>query len=55
MILLMCGHHSFIYPLSINVFSTLNAECEIEWSTSCCVCALCENVSFIVWNTATFI
>ena len=28
MIVLMFGHHSFIYPLPINIFSTLNAECE---------------------------
>lgn len=31
----MCGH-SIIYPIPINIFNTLNAVCETEWSTSHC-------------------
>jgi len=38
----MYGHHSFIYPIPINIFNTLNAECEVEWSTYGCVCAVFE-------------
>jgi hypothetical protein len=40
MILMMCGHHLFIYPPLINIFNILNAECETEWSTSRCVMGL---------------
>ena len=30
MILMMCGHHSNVYPIPIIIFNTLNVECEIE-------------------------
>jgi hypothetical protein len=56
MILMICGHHLFIYPIPIIIFSTLNAECEIEWSTLRCVCEVFVNISSTnTLNTATFI
>ena len=42
----MYGHHSFIYPIPINIFNTLNAEYEVEQSIYGCVCAVFENISF---------
>ena len=52
----MCAHHSIIYPIPINIFNTLSAECETEWITFRCVCAVFENVTFTnTLNTATFI
>ena len=40
MIRMMCGHHSIIYPIPINIFNTLSAECETEWITFRCVCVV---------------
>ena len=51
----MCGHHSIIYPIPINIFNTLNAEYETEWSTFL-VFVQCLKTSFTLGlNTATFI
>jgi hypothetical protein len=52
----MCGHHSIIYPIPINIFNTLHSGCETEWSTFCCVCEVLENLSFTdTLNIATII
>ena len=54
--IMMHGHHLYMYPIPISIFNTLNAECETEWSTSCCVCAVFENMLFTIGqNTTTFI
>ena len=55
MIIMMCGHHSIIYPIPIIIFSTLNAECETEWSISLCVFAVFDISCTNTLNTATFI
>ena len=46
MILIMCGYHSITYPVPINVFNTLKVECEIEWITCHCVCAVFEHIVY---------